>query len=84
MSSEEKRVGDSAVNERISRLEELLLEIRDSLTRHIAEGAAIKPALEELVTLWRGSKMMGLILSSFAAVLASLLAVIEWWKAHWK
>lgn len=84
MSTEERRVAESIVSARIDRIEELLLEIRKTLMLHMEQEALMKPTIDELVTLYRGSKLLTLMLASMAALLGALLSISEWMKAHWK
>lgn len=48
----------------------MLLEIRDKINAHVIEADQIRPALDELVALWRGSKILIPILAAGAAMLA--------------
>jgi hypothetical protein len=57
--------------------EDLLREIRDK----VISQETMKPALEELVTLWKGSKIMIPLLASAAAM---IWAVVAWVKDHIK
>ena len=62
----------------------LLREIRDTIVGHIATDAELKPALLELVTLWKGSKLLGIILGACAAFFAGLWTLFVWAKEHIK
>jgi len=57
--------------------DDLLREIRDK----VISQETMKPALEELVTLWKGSKIMIPLLASAAAM---IWAVVAWAKDHIK
>ena len=59
--------------------DKLLLEIRDTMTAHIAEEKSVKPALDELISLWKGSKILIPMLAGAAAM---VWAVISWSKDH--
>lgn len=61
--------------------DKMLLEIRDKINMHVVESDQIRPALDELVTLWRGSKILIPILAAWAAM---VWAVIAWAKEHLK
>lgn len=50
--------------------DKMLLEIRDKINAHVIEADQIRPALDELVALWRGSKILIPILAAGAAMLA--------------
>jgi hypothetical protein len=69
------------LHRRMDTQDKILLEIRDTITAHLATDATIKPALEELVTLWKGSK---LLIPMMATAAVSLWAFWEWAKAHIK
>ena len=62
----------------------MLIEIREMLTQHIALDAEMSPAINELVTLWRGSKLMGRILVGLSAAGAAVAGVLLWAKDHIK
>jgi len=57
--------------------DDLLREIRDK----VISQETMKPALEELVTLWKGSKIMIPLLASAAAM---IWAVVAWAQDHIK
>jgi hypothetical protein len=69
------------VHRRLDNQDKILLEIRDTMTAHIAKEDAIKPALDELISLWKGSKLIIPMLASGAAM---LWAVWAWAKDHIK
>ena len=55
------------LHRRMDSQDRLLLEIDRKITSHMAESDAIKPALEELVALWKGSKILIPIMAGAAA-----------------
>jgi hypothetical protein len=59
----------------------ILREIRDTVTAHIATESTVKPALDELITLYKGSKIL---IPMMAAAAVSLWALWEWARAHIK
>lgn len=69
------------LHRRMDQQDKMLLEIRDKMNAHVVESDQIRPALEELVTLWKGSKIL---LPIMAAAAATLWAVIVWAKDHVK
>jgi hypothetical protein len=69
------------LHRRMDTQDAMLLEIRDTITAHIATEATIKPTLEELVTLWKGSK---LIIPLMASMGAGIWALWMWAKDHIK
>ena len=69
------------LHRRMDAQDKLLMEIRDKMTAHLAAEEQVKPALDELVALWKGSKILIPILASCAA---ALWAVMAWAKDHIK
>lgn len=72
------------LNKRMDKQDELLKEIRDKLVAHVASYDEIKPALNELVNLWKGSKIMGALFGALGAGVAALAAAVIWAKDHIK
>ncbi|MCU0988034.1 MAG: hypothetical protein MUE63_00200 [Xanthomonadales bacterium] len=73
-----------ANREMLGETREMLIEIREMLVQHIALDAEMNPAIKELVTLWRGSKLMGRILVGVSAAIAAVAGVLVWAKEHLK
>lgn len=69
------------LHRRMDQQDKMLLEIRDKINAHVVESDQTRPALEELVTLWKGSKLLIPILASMAA---AVWAVVAWAKEHIK
>jgi hypothetical protein len=69
------------LHRRMDNQDKMLLEIRDKINSHVVESDQIRPALEELVTLWKGSKILIPILAGGAAM---IWAIIVWAKDHIK
>lgn len=76
------------IHRRMDSQDRLLLEIRDQgvrnatrLEEHIKTEKEVKPAIDELVALWKGSKILIPILASAAAM---VWAVFAWAKDHIK
>ena len=67
------------LHRRMDSQDNMLLEIRDKINAHIVDGDSIRPALDELVTLWKGSKLLIPILAGAAAM---IWAVIAWADKH--
>lgn len=65
------------IHRRMDLQDDLLREIRDK----VISQETMKPALEELVTLWKGSKIMIPLLASAAAM---IWAVVAWAQDHIK
>ncbi len=69
------------LHRRMDSQDTILREIDRKITAHVAESDSIRPALEELVSLWKGSKILIPILASMAA---AVWAVVAWAKDHIK
>ena len=67
----------SNIHRRMDLQDDLLREIRDK----VISQETMKPALEDLVALWKGSKIMIPLLASAAAM---IWAVVAWAKDHVK
>jgi hypothetical protein len=67
------------LHRRMDSQDRILLEIDRKITSHMAESDTIRPALEELVSLWKGSKILIPIMAGSAAM---IWAVIVWAKEH--
>ncbi len=65
------------IHRRMDLQDDLLREIRDK----VISQETMKPALDELVTLWKGSKIMIPLLASAAAM---IWAVVAWAQDHIK
>lgn len=65
----------------MDRQDEMLLEIRDKINAHIAESDNLRPALDDLVALWKGSRLLVPIMTGLAA---AIWAVVSWSKDHLK
>ena len=65
------------IHRRMDLQDDLLREIRDK----VISQETMKPALEDLVALWKGSKIMIPLLASAAAM---IWAVVAWAKDHIK
>lgn len=69
------------IHRRMDTQDTMLLEIRDKLNAHLASESEVKPALDELIALWKGSKILIPMLASAAAM---VWAVVTWAKDHIK
>ena len=72
------------LHRRMDRQDEMLLEIRDTITAHVAESEQLRPHLEEVVALWRGSRVLVGIIGGVAVVLGALWGVVTWAQSHIK
>ncbi len=73
-----------ALQEQLNRQDDILLDLRDTIKEHLTESKDIGPALRELVTLWKASKLLGAIFAASAAALASMWSLFVWTKDHLK
>ena len=69
------------LHRRMDAQDKLLVEIRDTVLAHIATEKEVKSAIDELVSLWKGSKILIPMLVSAAAMSWALFA---WAKDHLK
>lgn len=69
------------IHRRLDKQDEMLLEIRDRINSHIVEGDVLRPTLDEIVSLWKGSKILIPILTTIAALGWALIA---WADKHVK
>ncbi len=72
------------IHERLNNQDVILTEIRDTLIRHIAHEEELTPHLRDMVALWRGSKMMAVIVTALAAALGAGWSTLQWIKDHLK
>jgi len=72
------------IHDRMDKQDILLHSINDMLISHLATEKEMKPALDELVSLWRGSKVISQILAAFIAGGAALWALFVWARDHIK
>lgn len=73
-----------SLQERLNQQDRILLELRDTLTEHIAESKDVGPAIKELATLWKASKLLGAIFAALAAGAAGVWSLFVWAKEHLK
>ena len=73
-----------SLQERMDSQDRILLGLRDTLIEHIAESKDIGPAIKELVTLWKASKLLGAIFAAIAAGVAGMWSLFVWAREHLK
>ena len=73
-----------SLQERMDDQDRILLGLRDTLIEHITESKDIGPAVKELVTLWKASKLLGAIFAALAAGAAGLWSLFVWAREHLK
>lgn len=72
------------ITRRLDEQDKVLKEIRDTLVTHLAVDKEMKPSLDELVSLWKGSKVISAILAALFAFGAGVWALFSWAKDHIK
>ena len=70
--------------QRMDKQDVILKDIQEKLLTHLVVDKEMKPALEELVAMWRGSKLLSAIILSFATLGGVLWGLIIWAKDHVK
>lgn len=73
-----------SLQERMDSQDRILLGLRDTLIEHITESKDIGPAIKELVTLWKASKLLGAIFTAIAAGAAGMWSLFVWAREHLK
>ena len=73
-----------SLQERMDSQDRILLGLRDTLIEHITESKDIGPAIKELVTLWKASKLLGAIFAAIAAGAAGMWSLFVWAREHLK
>lgn len=69
------------IHRRMDKQDELLREIRDRMNEHIITSDGMRPAIEELVTIWKGSKIL---IPLLIGMTGAIWAIIAWAKDHLK
>lgn len=72
------------INRRLDKQDALLAEIREEQIRAATSAEAIAPALDELITFWKGSRILARILGTMAALTSLGVGAIVWAKEHLK
>ncbi len=73
-----------ALGTRLAAIEELARATHDSIISHVAEERETKAAIDELILLWRGSKLMVAALKFSIPIFAALVGAAMWIKDHLK
>ena len=69
---------------RLDTIESLSRATHDTVVTHVAEERETKAAIEELILLWRGSKMMVSAAKILIPIAAALVGAALWVKDHVK
>jgi hypothetical protein len=72
------------IHRRMDNQDALLREVRDLITSHIASEQNLRPALEELATLWKASRSIAAILAGLTVILGGFWAIVAWARDHIK
>lgn len=72
------------LHERLNKQDDLLTDIRDVLREHLTRDEDLSPSLREMVALWRGSKIMAVIVTAIAGFAGAAWAGFIWVKDHLK
>ena len=75
---------DHDLIKRLERQDDMLREVRDLITNHIAAEQNLRPALEELATLWKASRTISAIMAGLTVILGGLWAIVAWSRDHLK
>lgn len=70
------------INRRLDKQDVLLAEIREEQIRVATTAEAIGPALDELITFWKGSRILARILGTAAALVSLGVGGFVWLKDH--
>lgn len=73
---------DEILQRRLDIIEELSRATHDSLIAHVAEERSTRAAIDELVVLWRGSKLMVSAFKIIIPIVAALVGGAMWLKDH--
>jgi len=90
--SPERRVEDrrtwhdeaAALHERLDKIEKLAEETHTYMVAHIESEKETKAALDELILLWRGSKIMVSAAKLVIPVFAAIIGAAVWARDHFK
>lgn len=72
------------ITKRLDKQDVILEEIRTTLISHLAVDKEMKPSLDELVSLWKGSKVISAVIAALCAFGAGIWALFTWAKDHIK
>lgn len=78
------RVEAEVLHGRLDTIESLSRATHDTVVAHVAEEREMKAAIEELILLWRGSKMMVSAVKILIPIAATLVGAALWVKDHVK
>ena len=70
------------LHRRMDKQDEMLFSIHETITKHVAESEQLRPHLEEVVILWRGSRLIVSIVGGVALVMGAIYGAIVWARDH--
>lgn len=90
--SPERRVEDrrtwhdeaAALHERLDKIEKLAEETHTYMVAHIESEKETKAALDELILLWRGSKMVVSAAKLVIPIFAAIIGAAVWAREHFR
>lgn len=74
----------AALHERLEKIEKLAEETHTYMLAHVESEKETKAALDELILLWRGSKIMVGVAKMVIPIFATLIGVAVWARDHFK
>lgn len=72
------------INRRLDSLVEEVGQIREEQIRAATIAENIAPALDELITFWKGSRILARIIGTAAALASLVVGAVVWSKDHIK
>lgn len=74
----------AALHERLDKIEKLAEETHTFMVAHVEADKETRAALDELILLWRGSKMMVSAAKLIIPIVAALVGAAVWAREHFK
>ena len=74
----------AALHERLDKIEKLAEDTHSCMLAHVESEKETKAALDELILLWRGSKMMVSAAKIIIPIVAALVGAAVWARDHFK
>ena len=74
----------AALHDRLDKIEKLAEETYTFMVAHVEADKETKAALDELILLWRGSKMMVSAAKLIIPIVAALVGAAVWAREHFK
>lgn len=74
----------AALHERLDKIEKLAEETHTYMVAHIESEKETKAALDELILLWRGSKMVVSAAKLVIPIFAAIIGAAVWAREHFR